>query len=301
MKQFFKTIHRMKINLNRAKKIRSGQSIVEVIIAISILVIIGSSSIIAVLGSFSTTRLSKEQTRATYLAEEGIEAVKSIKNQGWENLVNGEYGVSSESGKWAFAGNFDVSGKYTRKVKVSDVYRINGEISKSEGEIDPDTKKITSSVSWNFSPTRENNVSLIEYLTNWQESKYKGPRTPEAAALTVDTSSAYLTGGFKNLEGITIGNTGTPLSITIDQMKISWTDNQSNRMTQVYINGSSVWGPGLTSSGNIINITNTEISSETSNIPINRILFNKNMKESVFEIIFTMMDGSTKTVSGIGP
>lgn len=281
----------------------NGQSIVEIIVAVSILIIIASSTVIAVLGSFTTIRLAKEQTQATYFASEGLEAVKSIKNQDWNNMINGDHGVSSASGKWAFSGVFDVSGKYTRTITVSDIYRQNGDIVQSGGTLDRDTKKIVSSIKWDFTPGSKNTVILLGYTTNWQMGNYKGPTTPEAAALTVATSSAVLTTGYKYLEGITLGNLGTPLSITIDKMKVSWTGNSGNQMTQITINGSPVCNictQGVVS-GTTVDITNVILPSGSTNIPINRITFNKNMRGSVFEIVFYMIDNSYKTIQGINP
>jgi len=154
-------------------KIR-GQMVIEVIVAVSIFAIIASSSVMAIVGSLSTARLAEEESQATFLATEGLEAVKSIRNQGWGYLTAGIYGLSKTSGVWAFSGNSDTdpSMKFTRVISITDVGRDgNGNILGTGGTVDPETKKITSTVSWNFTPTRQNSVIMNMYVTNWQLGK----------------------------------------------------------------------------------------------------------------------------------
>lgn len=165
---------------------QTGLSIIELIVSIAIFAIIAASSISAILGAFSTSRLAKEESRATFFNVEGLEATESIRNQDWANLVNGDHGLSFGGGNWTFSGTSDLdgSGKYTRVVNVSDVERDgNDDIVASGGTIDPDTKKIISTVSWDFTPTRNNQIQKTLYLTNWQKSigagsSGVGPPTP---------------------------------------------------------------------------------------------------------------------------
>lgn len=151
-----------------------GQMVIEIIVAVSIFAIIAATSIMVIVGSLSTARLAEEESQATFIATEGLEAVKSIRDQGWINLVNGSYGIASGSGSWVFSGSSDSdpSGKYTRVVSVVSVSRDgSGNIAASGGTVDPETKKITSTVSWDFTPTRQNSVIINLYLTNWQLGK----------------------------------------------------------------------------------------------------------------------------------
>lgn len=145
-----------------------GQSLIEFIIAIGILVIVGGSGAIAVLGSLTATRLAKERTQATGFALEGIEAVKSIRNQGWENMVNGTHGLTDSQGFWEFSGNSDTLGaKYTRTIILEDT--------EVDGEVISEAKKVTSTVFWNYTPTRPNQVQYVTYLTDWKTVKAVAP------------------------------------------------------------------------------------------------------------------------------
>lgn len=156
-----------------------GFSVIEVLLAAAIFMIFSIVSGTVVLQGFSGNRLGEEQTVANQYAAEGLEAVRSIKNQTFSNLVNSVgTGILQSGGVWTFAGGnnqFGPSNKYTRVLTVSDVQRDgSGNIVASGGTVDPLTKKITSTVSWNFSPTRADSVVLNSYLTNWKAAIGKG-------------------------------------------------------------------------------------------------------------------------------
>jgi len=174
-------------------KYTQGQSVIEIIVAISILVIIAASSVTAILGSFSSTRLAEEETQASLFATEGSEAVQSVRNQSWDNLSNGDHGLVKSGGVWVFSGSSDDpdgSGKFARSVTISDVQRDgSGDIVSSGGTIDSDTKKMTTNVTWNFTPTRQNTVTLDSYLTNWQQSRSSGG----AGSPAITTCDEYCT------------------------------------------------------------------------------------------------------------
>ena len=166
-----------------------GQSIVEVIIAVSILIIIASSAVIGILGSLSTSRLAKEETEAAFFANEAMEAMQSIRNQGFDNLVDGTYGLTDINGFWELSGTSDTdpSGKYTREVIIETINRdINGDIAPVSGNEDPDSKRITVNVNWDFTPTRNNTIELVTYLTNWQNAVDPGGAGPPPITTCTD-------------------------------------------------------------------------------------------------------------------
>lgn len=146
-----------------------GQSVVEVMLAAGLFVIFSAGIVTAVLGGLDNNRVAGEQTIANQLASEGLEAVRSIKNQAYTNLVNSTgTGVAVTGGVWSFSGTNNIFDKYTRVITVNDVLRdINGNIVASGGTLDPDTKKVISTVSWNVNSARANSVVLTTYLTNW--------------------------------------------------------------------------------------------------------------------------------------
>lgn len=167
---------------------QSGFSIIEVIISVAIIMIISVTAITSIVGSFSTNRLSDEETRASQYAQEGLEAVKSIKNQGWTTpflatTCSGGCGVNMGA-SWSFAGTNNTSQGMTRTITVSPVGRDgSGFIVSSGGINDPDTRKVTSTVTWNFTPTRSNSVSFSTYLTNFRKTIVSGWQAPSVESI----------------------------------------------------------------------------------------------------------------------
>ncbi len=166
------------------KKPSSGQSVIEVIIAVAIFVILASGSVTVILGSFLSSRQGSEETQASFYAQEGLDAVKSIRDQSWEFLVDGDHGLSFAGGKWVFNGTSEVLGKYTRKITISPVNRsVGGDIAPTGGTLDPNTKKAVALVTWNFTPIKTSSVEMSSYLTNWQTAFV----TPAATATPTPT------------------------------------------------------------------------------------------------------------------
>jgi len=143
-------------------KSQHGQSLLELIIAIGIFGIVISSIAFLILDSYVTGRLAREITQAGFLAEEGIEAVRSIRDNSWDDLSFGSHGLAISGNNWIF----QVSPEGT---DISDQLRGGTRVINVVEEIDPDRKKIISQVSWEFSKIRSQQIQLVTYLTNWQK------------------------------------------------------------------------------------------------------------------------------------
>lgn len=148
-----------------------GFGIIELIVAMAIFMLIAVGGVTVVLQGINVNRLGGEQGFANLYAQEGIEAVRSIKNRGWDNLSEGTYGLSRTGNEWNFSGASDTSDKYTRQVTIVGGRRdAGGNIIDSGGTVDSDLFKATSKVTWDFSPTRSSSVELTTYLTQWDKS-----------------------------------------------------------------------------------------------------------------------------------
>lgn len=160
-------------------KHEAGQSILEIIMAVAILVILASSAVITLLGSFTTTTLGQQQTRATFLASQGLAAVESLANQDFLNLANGIYGLENNNNSWQLISeSAPIEDLYTRSVTIQD-----GPIT--------DSKQVISVVKWKTGLVKENQVELRAVFTNWQEGKRSEPvLTPEPTPV-VNSCSAY--------------------------------------------------------------------------------------------------------------
>lgn len=135
-----------------SKSNQSGQSLIEVIIAIFIFSLGIATVGMLVLDANVTSRQGIERTKATFLAEEGLEAARSIRNSSFVNLTEGSHGATTTSGTFSFSGTSDVSDQFTRVVTVEN--------------IDAMQKKVTSLVTWPFLPLRPGSVTLVTRLAN---------------------------------------------------------------------------------------------------------------------------------------
>ncbi|MBL7159120.1 hypothetical protein ISS85_01470 [Candidatus Microgenomates bacterium] len=154
--------------INHKNKRTKGFSIIEVILAAAMFIYLVAVAGSVVIHAFSANRLGEEETKAALLASEGLEAVRSIKNQNFANLISGNYDVVINESLWQFGPTPTPGGKFARTINIGDVYRDGeGEIIESGGTLDEEAKKITSTVFWQFSPSRSNSVEMITYLTDW--------------------------------------------------------------------------------------------------------------------------------------
>lgn len=144
-------------------KLPKGQTLVELLIAIGIFVIVVSGLAYFILDSYVSGRLAEEIIIANFLAEEGLEAARSIRDNDWSALDVGEHGLVIAGNNWVFSGSEeDVSsllGKGKRKIIIEEL-----------SPADPDRKKITSRISWEFTPARIQNIQLVTYFTNFAKT-----------------------------------------------------------------------------------------------------------------------------------
>ncbi len=133
---------------------QKGQALMELLIAMGVFVLSLSAIIFLVFDAYTSNRAGKELTAATFLAEEGLEAARSIRDNSWDDLSPGEHGLNAAD-KWSFKGGSDtINDKYIRTVIVE--------------EIDANRKKVTSKVTWDITRAREGRVKLTTRFTNWQ-------------------------------------------------------------------------------------------------------------------------------------
>lgn len=130
-----------------------GFSLVEVILASAVFVLLVSALVGAYLYGQESTVLAGNRARAVMLAEEGLEAVRNIRDAGFSNLTDGTYGLTTTGNQWSLSGSSDTSDIFNRQVVIS--------------SIDAMRKSVIASVTWQQNPQRAGLVSATTYLTNW--------------------------------------------------------------------------------------------------------------------------------------
>ena len=135
-------------------KKNKGFMMVEVIVAISIMVI----SILAAMSVTQKTIYASRQalhvSEASFLLEEGAEATRILRDNSWSNIsgltVGTNYYPTFSGGAWTLPATPSTIGIFTRKVSIANVNRDakTADIS-SSGVNDIGTKLVTVTVSWN--------------------------------------------------------------------------------------------------------------------------------------------------------
>lgn len=135
---------------------KSGFSSVEVVLAAATFALL----VTALIGSYfygqESTALAGNRARAVMLAEEGLEAVRNIRDANFSNLSDGTHGLSTTGNQWNLSGVSDITGIFTRTITIS-----------SDGT---NRKAVSCTVSWQQNPQRAGSVVLTSRLTSWQSS-----------------------------------------------------------------------------------------------------------------------------------
>ena len=159
---------------NKKYEFKKGISVVEILIAVFVISV--SLSVLLGMTAFSIKNSTsiKETVRANALAQEEMEAVRNFRD-GTKWAING-LGVlnldtiyhlattTDNPTEWSFVSGEETINGFGRKVVLSRVYRDdNDNISQTGTEEDPNTKKVTVTVSWG-----SKEVEIATYLTNWR-------------------------------------------------------------------------------------------------------------------------------------
>jgi len=155
---------------------KKGSGIVEILVAIFIFTIVLGSLITASNMYLSGAGESLKTAQGAYLAQEGIEAVKTIRDNSWNSISslvdNTDYYLyfnisSSTNTFWeATSTAFGVDSVFIRTFKSDSVYRdSDGRIITNGGILDPNTKKVSVSVSWK-SKSSTTTKTLSTYVAN---------------------------------------------------------------------------------------------------------------------------------------
>jgi len=168
-------------NYNKNYKLEKGASIVEILVAIFIISLIFTALFGVATFSLQNSVLIKETAQANNIAQETMEAVRNFRdgiawnNNDPENKYDGlgvintgvaYYPTKSTDlpAKWQLVQGTETIGVFTRKVVFENVMRDGSDnIVASGGTNDPNTKKVTVTVSW-----RDKKVEIFTYLTNWK-------------------------------------------------------------------------------------------------------------------------------------
>lgn len=153
-----------------------GFSLLEVIVGISIVAVFLYASLLASKQFLLLSRATVRDVQAGFLLEEGVEALRVVRDQGWTTNID----PLSEGSTYALYFNPDVDlwevsstsselidNLFTRTFVVEDVDRDSNDDIVESGTLDPDTLRFTVTVAWNGPTGDSRSRSLTTYLTNF--------------------------------------------------------------------------------------------------------------------------------------
>lgn len=141
--------------INKHIKRKEGFLLIEVLLASALFMLVGGVFIASFLYGQESLVLAGDRSRASYIAEEGLEVVRNIRDADFANLVDGTYGLAISGNQWIFSGSSDTIGKFTRTIQIT-----------TAGS---DRKDITSTVTWQQNAQRAGVVTMVTRLTNWMK------------------------------------------------------------------------------------------------------------------------------------
>lgn len=169
-------------------------TITELLIALAIFAVVASGIIFVIIDALEAGRASKDRTIANALAQEGLEAVRSIRNRDYSELVAGTYGLAQSGNQWILSPIAEIiQNRFTREIIIEN-YAFN-------------EKKITSKINWELRAGRTLKINLVSILSNWKEyiptvppwanpylaSSLNLPNKADALRVFVIDNIAYLT------------------------------------------------------------------------------------------------------------
>lgn len=160
----------------QVKKLQAGQGMLEIILAMMVFGLIAASLASLAVGGFRGLEQGGEQTQAQAIAQEGIDAVRSIRDQAFNEIIYSTSAVAISGGKWIFSGegSTETIGKFTRTISFTNVCRnaTNNIVDCPGTYTDVHSKKATITVTWTTRGGITNSVQKIAYITNWDSREW---------------------------------------------------------------------------------------------------------------------------------
>lgn len=150
----------------------TGFYLVEIIVAASIIIVVVVAIFVTFTLYLNVALTNTEKVQASYLAEEGVEALKTIRDRDWNliaNLTAGTtYNIAFGSGIWQSTTTpVYIDNVFERQFVVERVLRdsTTKDIGASGGD-DADARKVTVTVNWLGLNKATSTISIATYITD---------------------------------------------------------------------------------------------------------------------------------------
>lgn len=221
---------------------KEGFSLVEVLLSISLFIFLSLGLISGLTFAVQSNYIIGNKSKALYLLDEGMEAVRAIRDEDFNKLEDGIYGLDSSGTSWELVSSVDAIDGFSRLILISTV--------------DESTKRIDITVSWDAGFSLINEVSASKYLTNWRQ--FVSPNNewvlPTVLSnLDIPGNSPTISQD-QTLSIVAVGTTTNLHSIdTQDLFNLSIldTENVQSDLTDVLIAGDKIFTSGTSNSQEI--------------------------------------------------
>ncbi len=141
-------------SVQRPFSFRLGGSLFEVIIVIGLLALFASTLFVSMGTQLMLSAGTYQSLQATALAQEGLEAARSIRDAGWSSLAVGTHGLLYTNTAWSFQHTSDTNDVFTRTIAVT--------------ALSAHERQVISTVSWMNPSHNTRSTSLATTLSNWR-------------------------------------------------------------------------------------------------------------------------------------
>jgi hypothetical protein len=152
-------------------KYSKGLSLVESIVASAVVSIFVGAMVFSYSTLLRITNSNLESIKATFLIEEGVEAMKFFRDADWQNIssltTGSNYYLNFNGSSWDIVTQESlIDDLFLRVLVLDDVFRdSNGELVQSGGTLDTGSKRLSVSVSW-LSGSATTTKSVSTYITD---------------------------------------------------------------------------------------------------------------------------------------
>ncbi|MEK7504814.1 MAG: prepilin-type N-terminal cleavage/methylation domain-containing protein, partial [Patescibacteria group bacterium] len=175
-------------------KTNRGQSLLEAILALAIFALIVSALAAMTIGGYQGLSYGTDYLEASALADEALEAARSVRDGAWNEFIISPARVSTTTGQWTLIGApSETIGKFIRTLTFAPVCRetISQNIASCSGNpVDLHSKLASTTVTWQSTSGVTQEVKREAYLTNWDSREWAHTDWTGLTGTNVDTSFA---------------------------------------------------------------------------------------------------------------
>jgi len=150
--------------------LQKGQSLIEAIIVMGLCAIILPALLTGLMSSREGKAQQQQRMQAVYVLNETVDAIRSVRERSWEAFaINGTYHTATFSGTWILSPGSTTIDGFTQQITIGDINRdSSGMIVESGGALDPSSKKVDISISWDkpYPSAITANLYMTRYLEN---------------------------------------------------------------------------------------------------------------------------------------